>query len=222
MVHPKTGPRRNGATGMLISAATLLPRFYPELIYEQICRPSGNSDQSGIAADKNFIKPTRTESYGDGIAACSMSAWEGVARQDNRMAETVALPPTREGDTPKGSSWTSGRPRISSQCLQHPLFLDALQAPLQKIDLQRLLADLPLQLRDPAFRPALLSVARKRIARPLRGTPAASGAARSGSPPTPRATSAIDTPCSSRRTAASLNSFVNCLRDNPMTQFSIQ
>jgi 3-hydroxypropanoate dehydrogenase len=29
------------------------------------------------------------------------------------------------------------------------------------------------------------------------------------------------TPCSSRRTAASLNSLVNCLRDNPMTQFSI-
>src|SRR6185369_11933062 len=36
-----------------------------------------------------------------------------------------------------------------------------------------------------------------------------------------RAASAIDTPCSSRRTAASLNSLVNCLRDNPMTQFSI-
>src|SRR6185312_13178685 len=33
---------------------------------------------------------------------------------------------------------------------------------------------------------------------------------------TPRATSAIDTPCSSRRTAANLNSFVNCLRDNPI------
>jgi hypothetical protein len=38
----------------------------------------------------------------------------------------------------------------------------------------------------------------------------------------PRATSAIDIPCSSRRTAASLNSCVNCLRDNPMTQFSIR
>jgi hypothetical protein len=35
------------------------------------------------------------------------------------------------------------------------------------------------------------------------------------------AASAIDTPCSSRRTAASLNSLVNCLRDNSMTQFSI-
>jgi hypothetical protein len=30
----------------------------------------------------------------------------------------------------------------------------------------------------------------------------------------------IDTPCSRRRTAASLNSFVNCLRDNAMAQFS--
>ncbi|HYI94236.1 MAG TPA: anti-sigma factor, partial [Bryobacteraceae bacterium] len=29
-------------------------------------------------------------------------------------------------------------------------------------------------------------------------------------------------PCSSRRTAANLNSFVNFLRDNPMTQFSIR
>jgi len=37
-----------------------------------------------------------------------------------------------------------------------------------------------------------------------------------------RATSPRDTPCSSRRTAAGLNSFVNCLRDKPMTQFSIQ
>jgi hypothetical protein len=34
--------------------------------------------------------------------------------------------------------------RISSQRLQHPLLLDALQAPLQKIDLQRLLANLAL------------------------------------------------------------------------------
>jgi uncharacterized protein (DUF362 family) len=34
------------------------------------------------------------------------------------------------------------------------------------------------------------------------------------------AASAIETPCSSRRTAASLNSFVNNLRETPMTQFS--
>src|SRR5215467_9487145 len=46
----------------------------------------------------------------------------------------------------------SGRPRTSSQCLQHPLLLDALQAPFQKIDLQRLLTNLTFQLRDPAFR----------------------------------------------------------------------
>src|SRR5262249_33175814 len=36
----------------------------------------------------------------------------------------------------------------------------------------------------------------------------------------PRATSPMETPCSSRRTAASLNSLVNILLDNPMTQFS--
>src|ERR1019366_3599047 len=42
-----------------------------------------------------------------------------------------------------------------------------------------------------------------------------------GLPSNPRATSASETPASSRRTAASLNSLVNCLRDNPMTQFSI-
>jgi hypothetical protein len=49
-----------------------------------------------------------------------------------------------------------------------------------KIDLQRLLTNLTLQLRDPPFRPALLS-----IARALAGTLAASGAARWGLPPTP-------------------------------------
>src|SRR5471030_980038 len=37
-----------------------------------------------------------------------------------------------------------------------------------------------------------------------------------------RAASPMETPCSSRRTAASLNSFVNNLRDNPMTQFSFK
>src|SRR6202042_1712486 len=37
-----------------------------------------------------------------------------------------------------------------------------------------------------------------------------------------RATSPIETPCSSRRTAASLNSLVNILLDNPMTQFSFE
>src|SRR4029077_21179509 len=37
-----------------------------------------------------------------------------------------------------------------------------------------------------------------------------------------RATSPRETPCSSRRTAASLKSFVNILLDNPMTQFSFE
>jgi hypothetical protein len=41
--------------------------------------------------------------------------------------------------------------RLSSQRLQHPLFFDALQAPLQKIDLQCLLADFPLQLCHPVL-----------------------------------------------------------------------
>src|ERR1035441_7060487 len=57
--------------------------------------------------------------------------------------------------------------RRSRQYLQHPLFLDALQAPLQKIDLQSLLTDLPFQLGNPALAPARLPVAGKRIAGPL-------------------------------------------------------
>src|SRR5580692_10971509 len=59
------------------------------------------------------------------------------------------------------------RPRTSSRCLQHPLFFDALQAPLQKIDLHGLPTDLPFQLRHFAFRPAALALARKGIARRL-------------------------------------------------------
>jgi hypothetical protein len=46
-----------------------------------------------------------------------------------------------------------------------------LQAPLQKIDLQSLLAHLPFQLSYSAFRPALFSMARKRIARTLAELP---------------------------------------------------
>jgi hypothetical protein len=63
------------------------------------------------------------------------------------------------------SSPTFPRPRTSSRCLQHPLFFDALQAPLQKINLHRLLTDLALQLRYTAFRPAPLTLARERLAR---------------------------------------------------------
>jgi hypothetical protein len=44
---------------------------------------------------------------------------------------------------------------------------DALQAALQKIDLQRLLTDLAFQLGDPDIRPTLLPVTRKRVAWPL-------------------------------------------------------
>jgi hypothetical protein len=44
-----------------------------------------------------------------------------------------------------------------------PLFLDALQAPLQEIDLQRLLTDLPFQLGNPALRPTLFAVAGKDV-----------------------------------------------------------
>jgi hypothetical protein len=62
----------------------------------------------------------------------------------------------------------SPRPaRTSRRCLQHPLFFDALQAPLQKIDLHRLLADLALQLRHLAFRPAALTLTRKSASRSL-------------------------------------------------------
>jgi hypothetical protein len=50
--------------------------------------------------------------------------------------------------------------------LQHPLFLDALQATLQKIDLKDLLPDLPFQFRNPAFRPALFPIAGEDVARP--------------------------------------------------------
>src|ERR1700694_676706 len=77
------------------------------------------------------------------------------------MRSTGSLPPAFT------SSWTFGRRRISSQRLQHPLFLDALQAPLQKIDLQGLLADLALELGDPPVCPALLPMTRKHVARLL-------------------------------------------------------
>jgi hypothetical protein len=55
-----------------------------------------------------------------------------------------------------------GRP--SMQCLHHPLLFDSLQAPLQKIDFQRLLADLALQLSDFRFIPPPLPLAGKGVA----------------------------------------------------------
>jgi hypothetical protein len=51
--------------------------------------------------------------------------------------------------------------------LQLPLLFDALQAPLQKTNLQRLLTDLALQLGHAVFFPAPLARARKRIPRPI-------------------------------------------------------
>ena len=84
---------------------------------------------------------------------------------------------------------------------------------LQEIDLKCLLADLPLQLRNPALRPALPPSPRKHVLRPLAELPARPIQhirVHVQRPPRPR----LSPPCSSRRTAASLNSFVNCLREN--------
>jgi len=63
----------------------------------------------------------------------------------------------------------AGQPLMSNYIpvLQHPLFFDALQASLQKIDLQSLSADLPLQFRDATFRPAAPPLAREGIPRAL-------------------------------------------------------
>jgi hypothetical protein len=84
------------------------------------------------------------------------------------------------------------------------------------------LPDLTLQLGDPSFGPALLPIARKHIAWRLPEL----------APPAAQHTRVYfhcscyfgtDSRCCSRRTAASLNSFVNFLRDNPMRlKFSFQ
>jgi hypothetical protein len=94
-----------------------------------------------------------------------------------------------------------------------------LQASPQKIDLQRLATDLALQLRHLLVLGAALAVTGKRLGAvvPLFPLPARTFAFTSQA----RATSASDAPSSSRRTASSLNSFLNFRRDNPMTQFSI-
>jgi len=60
-----------------------------------------------------------------------------------------------------------GRRRLSTHGLQLPLLLDALQAALQKINLQRLLPDLALQWRQAAVILAPLAQTRKDIAGPL-------------------------------------------------------
>lgn len=51
--------------------------------------------------------------------------------------------------------------------MDNPLLLDALQALLQKMDLQRLLADLTFQFCNPAFRPAPVAIAAKGVSRRL-------------------------------------------------------
>jgi hypothetical protein len=58
----------------------------------------------------------------------------------------------------------AGRQRLSSQCLQNPMFLDSLEATLQKINFLSLLPDLPFQLGDFAFVPATFPKARKSVA----------------------------------------------------------
>ena len=79
-----------------------------------------------------------------------------------------------------------------------------------------MLADFALEFRDPALRPALLPITRKDVAGTLTklSAPAMQDVGIHLQSP---GRFPIDTPCSSRRTAASLNSLVNCLRDNPMT-----
>ena len=95
-----------------------------------------------------------------------------------------------------------------------------MQAPLQKIELQRLLTDLPFQLGNPALRPTLFAVAGKVVTGSLAELPPPS--LQNVGTDLQRTCRFRDRyPCSSRRTAASLNSLVNCLGDNPGTQFSI-
>jgi len=62
------------------------------------------------------------------------------------------------------ASGCAGKSRLSSQRLQHPLFLDSLQAPLQKIDFHSLLPDFALQLCHFGLIPAPLSHTGKRVA----------------------------------------------------------
>jgi len=81
---------------------------------------------------------------GEGLSVERMCALGGVSR-----AGFYRFRP----DSSRGLG-SVGRQRSSSGRLQFPLLVDALQAPFRKTDLQRLLADLTLQLRDPALLPA--------------------------------------------------------------------
>src|SRR5215471_5715746 len=93
----------------------------------------------------------------------------------NRIDRTSPGLPSRVRTSARPSSrflsrWCAGcagRSRLSSQSLQNPLFFDSLQAALQKIDLQRLLADLPFELGNLGFIPAAFAESRKRVIRSL-------------------------------------------------------
>ena len=98
-----------------------------------------------------------------------------------------------------------GRRRFSSQRLQHPLFLDALQAPLQKIDFS---ACWPILRSNSAIRPSdqrCFPLPGNTLPGPCRNS-RRQRCSTLAFTSNARATSPMETPCSSRRTAASLNS----------------
>jgi hypothetical protein len=100
-----------------------------------------------------------------------------------------------------------------------PLLLDALQAPFQKINLQRLLTDLAFQLLHPVRAqrrwPPPGNAADSRNSYNHRGN-------RLGLTSNARDTVGTESPNSSRSMAASLNSRVNLRRDNPMFRSSFR
>jgi hypothetical protein len=87
-----------------------------------------------------------------------------------------------------------------------------LQASPQKIDFQRLAADLTFQLGDLILLSAALAVAQERLGSVFPQFPLPR-CSTFGLTSQARATSANEAPSSSRRTAASLNSLVKFLRD---------
>jgi hypothetical protein len=102
-----------------------------------------------------------------------------------------------------------------------PLLLDALQAPFQKINLQRLLTDLALQLRHLVRVQPPLARAGKRRPGDSRNS-CRHRCKRLGFTSNARATAATEAPDSSRSMASSLNSRLNFRRDNPMFASSIR
>ena len=102
-----------------------------------------------------------------------------------------------------------------------PLLFDPLQASSQKIDLQSLLTDLPLQFSHPAFLGPPLAHPGKAFFQFSRRS-RLQRCSTLGFNSQARATSATEAPNSSRRTTSALNSAVNFLRDKPMARSSIQ